>query len=75
MNRTIKTIDRLTRSKKLIRVCHEHYLRDDISSGTSLIDGEDLNITLPLSEKPFGTNYVVRRRVCDISAIIHSLPI
>ena len=66
---SIKSVDRLTRSKKLIRVCHEHYLRDDIASGTSLIEVDDENISSPLSKEPFNSTYLV----LDANVFLHHM--
>lgn len=65
----IKSVDKLTRSKKLIRVCHEHYLRDDIASGTSLIEVDDENISSPLSKEPFNSTYLV----LDANVFLHHM--
>eukprot|EP00939_MAST-03C_sp_MAST-3C-sp1_P000057 g57.t1 len=72
-----KVIDKFTRSKRLIRVCREHYLRDDISAGSLLLPedehlstvvGKSSQISL-LSKDPFGNRYVM----LDTNVVLHQM--
>lgn len=70
----IRSIDKLTsRSKKVLRICREHYLRDDISSGSPLIDkgieSDPAYTPRVLSATPYEKRYLM----VDTNVLLHHM--